>query len=485
MCFFSGGKSRLFRVIPISDKLLFLKENSFNNVNNLIYKRCLTTGKSSPKTINEANVHKNIYQTPIVQQQIPTSDDHKNKQSSEPTTNSTTITNDDNIWSRQPSRDIHVSPLNVNTSTGLISTSTKDGKNSHETKVHTTQGELNITDRFKTFISQSDITSAQLAKAAAVSAFEQVAPNTPLTSSTRTTEASFAPKISSTNTYSKSSSIAADLHSSISLPSQNTKIKYETINQSKVSGGQDTFGQTINHPREDLFYIKGKNNTSDSNEILIQQEIAIRNQILRESLNFVHEKGWTIEAIRAGIKKCNQPDTTEGLFYNGYDLVEYFMRTSNAKMAVYMNELTNKDHIEGTRLLIEGLKYRLKLVIPYADTWEQALAQKGLPPNAKRAWKSLLDLANQAWLSIGDTSTDMKWYTKRISIATIYRSAEIYMLQDKSPNKIETMNFIERHLGDFETLDTIRTSVSQSLSDTAQVASGLLTVVRSMTNRHK
>ncbi len=31
----------------------------------------------------------------------------------------------------------------------------------------------------------------------------------------------------------------------------------------------------------------------------------------------------------------------------------------------------NREHMEGTRLLIDGLKYRLKLVIPYADTWEQ------------------------------------------------------------------------------------------------------------------
>ncbi|CAF0922228.1 unnamed protein product [Adineta ricciae] len=184
-----------------------------------------------------------------------------------------------------------------------------------------------------------------------------------------------------------------------------------------------------------------------------------------------------MEAIRAGIQACNQPASAESLFYNGYDLVEYFMRDANAKMVAYMNELATKENLQGTALLLDGLKYRLKLVIPYASTWEQALAQKGLPPNAKRAWKSLLDLASDAWFSIGDTSTDIKWYTKRLSIATIYRSAEIYMLQDKSPDKINTMHFLERHLGDYETTGVVRPSMSQSLSDTAQVASGLFTVV--------
>ncbi|CAF4761547.1 unnamed protein product, partial [Rotaria sp. Silwood1] len=431
------------RIIIINNKLLYIKENLFNN---LLSKRFLTIENNNSNEI-------------------------KSKQSSKTITNNTIISNNENISDDNSKR--------------FISTSIKDNKNIYETKIHVTQGELNITDPFKTFISQSDITPVKSDETASISTVEQIPQNTPQT----TTEANFAPKISSTNTYSESSSITVDLPSSIST--KNNKIKYETINQLKVSGGQDTYGETITNPNEDLFYIKRKNNTTqvkcidESNEILVQREIEMRNRILHESLNFVHEKGWTMEAIHAGIKKCNQPDTAEGLFYNGYDLVDYFMRDSNTKMTNYMNELAKKDHIEGTRLLIEGLKYRLNLVIPYADVWEQALAQKGLPLNAKRAWKSLLDLANQAWLSIGDTSTDMKWYTKRISIATIYRSAEIYMLQDKSPNKIESMNFIERHLGDFETMGTVRSSVSQSLSDTAQVASGLFTVVRTMTTRHK
>ncbi len=39
---------------------------------------------------------------------------------------------------------------------------------------------------------------------------------------------------------------------------------------------------------------------------------------------------------------CHQPVTVEKLFYNGYDLVEYFMRDANTKMMDYMNELANK-----------------------------------------------------------------------------------------------------------------------------------------------
>lgn len=40
---------------------------------------------------------------------------------------------------------------------------------------------------------------------------------------------------------------------------------------------------------------------SDAQEIPIQRESDIRDDILRESLKYVNEQGWTMEAIRAGM----------------------------------------------------------------------------------------------------------------------------------------------------------------------------------------
>jgi len=97
--------------------------------------------------------------------------------------------------------------------------------------------------------------------------------------------------------------------------------------------------------------------------------------------------------------------------------------------------------------------------------------------------KNLLDLSSEAWHGIGDTSTDINWYSKRLLLAAIYKSAEIYMLQDQSQDKIDTMNFLERRINDFQTFGSIQNTVSKSLSDTAQIASGLISVIRNLTSR--
>ncbi|CAF2096534.1 unnamed protein product [Rotaria magnacalcarata] len=225
------------------------------------------------------------------------------------------------------------------------------------------------------------------------------------------------------------------------------------------------------------------NKTSASQDGPFQSESDLRDNVLRESLKFVEELGWTIDAIRAGIRTSNQSSTIEGLFSSGYDLVDYFQRDANSKMSAYMKEQVKKGEIQGTRLLIDSLKYRLGLVIPYASTWGQAMAQGALPQNSMRSWKSILELSSDAWHGIGDTSTDINWYTKRLVVATVYKSAEVYMLQDQSQEKLDTMDFLERRLNDFQTLGSLRNTMSKSLSDTAQITSGIFSVIRNLTSR--
>ncbi|CAF3502685.1 unnamed protein product [Rotaria sp. Silwood1] len=485
LIYFRNGTSRLYRVVN-----LYHSNNNpstFSNINILLLKRCLSNTNKNEKDIN---VNTDLFKPSTAKEETHIPDDLRGGQSPEtidtlPKT-TPTLTGSGKVWSVQNAGSVHVAPLGA-AATTFVPRSTEGGQTVHETTVHTKQGELNIADPLRTHVLQPEVTPAQLAEAAAASAFEPFAPNTPLTSSS-TTDTVFAPKISSTELYSNASSPTAQFTSSIPPVTPDTTI-YETTNQSKVFGGQDTSASTKKHPKEDPFDTKKIDKTSTTTstnmttEIPIQRESDLRDDILRESLKYVHEHGWTMDAIRAGIRANNQPSTIEGLFGNGYDLVEYFMRDANSQMSAYMKEQGKKGDIRGSRLLIEGLKYRLGLVIPYANTWNQALAQGALPQNAMRSWKNLLDLSSEAWHSIGDTSTDTNWYSKRLILATIYQSAEIYMIQDQSQNKTDTINFLERRFNDFQTLGSFRNTVSNSLSDTAQIATGLFSVIRNLTSR--
>lgn len=95
-----------------------------------------------------------------------------------------------------------------------------------------------------------------------------------------------------------------------------------------------------------------------------------------------------------------------------------------------------------------AIRRRLEMNIPYMDVWPQALAVLSKPTNSRVALQLLVQLIDDIWYSIGDTSTDISWYRKRALLAGIYTTTEIYMLTDFSPGYRDTWQQLDRRLQD-------------------------------------
>ncbi|CAH1779004.1 unnamed protein product [Owenia fusiformis] len=192
--------------------------------------------------------------------------------------------------------------------------------------------------------------------------------------------------------------------------------------------------------------------SSQSENPETDREYETKTRILNSALTFVNEYGWTKKAIVAGAEEEGYPAVTHGLFPGGgADLVSYFYVLSNNQLSEKLHKETQKDAEEkkGTTKLIRwALETRLRMIIPYIDTWPQAMGIMTLPQNAPTAWQNLANLVDEIWYHAGDRSTDMNWYTKRLSVAAVYKSSEIYMLQDKSGDYLETWQFMDRRIQD-------------------------------------
>jgi len=129
-----------------------------------------------------------------------------------------------------------------------------------------------------------------------------------------------------------------------------------------------------------------------------------------------------------------------------FDLVEYFQRSANWQLSNHLKELDKKD-----KSLYSSLEYRLKLVTPYIDRYHQAMGLLLEPANVPRSLQILRDLSDTVCISgLGDSSTDLRWYTKRTGIISLYVSTECCMVQDKSEGFQETWKFLERRVNDYE-----------------------------------
>lgn len=133
----------------------------------------------------------------------------------------------------------------------------------------------------------------------------------------------------------------------------------------------------------------------------------IRNQILEASLPFVSKYGWTREAISRGAESINYANVTHGLFpKDGVELINYFYRKCNREVIERMQtEATNVG--KTSEFFEKALRLRLELIVPYRETWPQAIAILAMPLNAPTSLAQLLTFVDDVCHLAGDRSADV------------------------------------------------------------------------------
>lgn len=97
------------------------------------------------------------------------------------------------------------------------------------------------------------------------------------------------------------------------------------------------------------------------------------------------------------------------------------------------------------------------------------------PTHIPLALSELHALSSDILYLAGDTTVDASWYTKRLSLATIYASAEVIMTQDQSsdPKFAATEAFVGRRIHDNHAIGEGVASAKQYLGFLASSAVGL------------
>ncbi|XP_039504037.1 ubiquinone biosynthesis protein COQ9, mitochondrial [Pimephales promelas] len=184
-----------------------------------------------------------------------------------------------------------------------------------------------------------------------------------------------------------------------------------------------------------------------------EEQLQVR--ILTSALEFVPEHGWTVEAIAAGAETLGLSSASTGMFNNGAgDLVLHFVAQCNAQLAETLSEQHNLVQLgqaepkETAEFLKDAVEMRLRMLVPYIDTWPQAMSILLLPHNSPDSLKHLSTMVDDIWYYAGDRSTDMNWYTRRAALTGIYNTTELVMVQDSSPDFEETWAFLDNRIKD-------------------------------------
>ncbi|XP_037538593.1 ubiquinone biosynthesis protein COQ9, mitochondrial isoform X1 [Nematolebias whitei] len=253
-----------------------------------------------------------------------------------------------------------------------------------------------------------------------------------------------------------------------------------------------------------------------------ETEEQLHARLLTAALEFVPQHGWSMEAIAAGAESLGLSSASTGMFSNGMgDLVLHFIAQCNANLTEILAEQHNQvqqgqvEPKQTAEFLKDAIETRLRMYIPYIETWPQAMSILLLPHNIPDSLKHLSTMVDDIWYYAGDRSTDvsgsyhprspfssahsflspfhqhpnnirpataqMNWYTKRAALTGIFNTTELVMLQDSSPDFQDTWQFLDNRIKDIVNMATTAKQVQATGEAVVQGFMGAAVTLKNLT----
>jgi ubiquinone biosynthesis protein COQ9 len=85
-----------------------------------------------------------------------------------------------------------------------------------------------------------------------------------------------------------------------------------------------------------------------------------------------------------------------------------------------------------------------------------------LPMYVADGAKAIWGTADQIWTTLGDTSEDINWYTKRATLSGVYSATTLYWLGDDTPQAQATWEFLDRRIDEVMQIEKFKAQVNDN-----------------------
>ncbi len=169
--------------------------------------------------------------------------------------------------------------------------------------------------------------------------------------------------------------------------------------------------------------------------------------IIAAALPHVLFDGWSDTTLEAAIADSGvDADLAKRAFPRGArDLALGYHDQGDADMRAEMEKL-DLSAMRYSARVAKAISIRLSLADKEAV--RRGMAFFALPPHAAEGTRALWHTADAIWESLGDTSRDYNWYTKRMTLSAVYAGCVLFWLGDESEGGAETEAFINRRIAD-------------------------------------
>ncbi len=108
-----------------------------------------------------------------------------------------------------------------------------------------------------------------------------------------------------------------------------------------------------------------------------------------------------------------------------------------------------------------AVRFRLEAV-PDKELVRRGMTLFSLPTHAADGAKALWQTCDLIWDTLGDSSEDVNWYTKRATLSGVYSSTLLFWLGDDSPDHQKTWEFLDRRIDNVMQFEKIKAQVNDN-----------------------
>lgn len=159
--------------------------------------------------------------------------------------------------------------------------------------------------------------------------------------------------------------------------------------------------------------------------------------------------GWTRAAIATAARDLGlDPVDAERLFPGGAsEVLEAFSDWADQRMVEFY-EAAGTEELRYSEKVALAVRLRLEAVEPYREAVRKGATVLALPRNGALGLRLLYRTVDAVWHTVGDTSTDYNFYSKRLLLACVYSSTLLYWLNDSSEGFERTWAFLDRRIAE-------------------------------------
>ena len=178
----------------------------------------------------------------------------------------------------------------------------------------------------------------------------------------------------------------------------------------------------------------------------VQENEDMQAQLLAAALPHVAFDGWSETSLRAACQDLSITRQMAALACprGAIDLAIRFHHDGDEAMQVVLQK-TDINVMKIREKITFSVRARLD-AIRDKEAVRRGATLMALPQHAAEGAGLVWGTCDRIWAAIGDSSDDVNWYTKRLTLSSVYSATVLYWLGDNSPNHQDTWTFLDRRI---------------------------------------